>query len=63
MRMFHLVKKVKCQHPNIRCVHGDEIIACGYRRARCLDCGRYLKGDLPEHCWYTGRPHLSAASR
>lgn len=37
----------RCPHANIRGVHGDEIIhAANWRRLNCIDCGRYLDGDL-----------------
>lgn len=29
-----------CQHPNVRGIYGDEIIHSGWRRWRCLDCGK-----------------------
>lgn len=48
----------KCEHINVRCVHGDEIIHSGFRRGRCLDCCRYLK-ELPVTCYVTGKDHLS----
>ena len=48
-----------CQHPEVRCVHGDEIIHRGWRRVACLVCGRSLDRDLPPLCWFTGTPHPS----
>ena len=37
----------RCPHANIRGVYGDEIIfAANWRRLCCIDCGRYLDGDL-----------------
>lgn len=45
-----------CQHKNQRCIHGDEIIQVGFKRARCLDCGQYLT-KLPETYYYTGERH------
>lgn len=32
----------RCPHERQKRIYGDEIIAAGYRRARCLDCGRLL---------------------
>lgn len=49
-----------CKHPDVRCVHGDEIIARGFRRVACRVCGRSLRRDLPRLCWFTGTPHPSA---
>lgn len=37
----------RCPHLNQRGIYGDEIIAAGYNRARCLDCGKLLP-DLPK---------------
>lgn len=48
-----------CQHDNVRCIHGDEIVGSRYRRRRCLDCGAILKGPLPVVCHYTGQIHDS----
>ncbi len=36
----------RCPHETQRGIYGDEIIFAGYRRSRCLDCGRLLP-DLP----------------
>jgi hypothetical protein len=36
----------RCQHPAQLPIYGDEIIAAGWRRARCLICGRLLP-NLP----------------
>ena len=36
----------RCPHEDQRGIYGDEIIAAGWKRARCLDCGRLLP-DLP----------------
>lgn len=47
----------RCQHLNVRCVHGDEINARWGKRRACLDCGRSLPGPLPEICWHTGARH------
>ncbi len=49
----------RCRHEHVRCTHGDEIIARDFRRRVCLDCGRALKGPLPEICYQTGEPHPS----
>ena len=52
----------RCPHARLRCTHGDEIIARGFARAVCRDCGRALKREpLPVMCFYTGEPHLSRA--
>jgi hypothetical protein len=48
----------RCEHENVRCVHGDEIIANRYRRGVCLDCNRSLQ-PLPFMCSWTGKPHPS----
>lgn len=32
----------RCQHERQRGIYGDEIIAAGWHRARCLDCGKLL---------------------
>ncbi len=49
----------RCSHINVRCIHGDEIIAVGYRRSQCFDCDRFLK-PLPGLCSVTGELHPSA---
>jgi hypothetical protein len=54
-----LWKMLRCKHLNVRCVHGEEILATGARRA-CTDCHRYLRGPLPEVCTFTGLRHGSA---
>ena len=46
-----------CKHENKRCIHGDEIIARNWCRVLCRDCGKALKDELPEECYFTGRPH------
>jgi hypothetical protein len=46
----------KCEHKNIRCIHGDEIIAHNWQRSGCLDCFA-LFAELPEQCSVTKRPH------
>ncbi len=48
----------RCQHPERRCIHGDEIVAAGGHRARCLSCGRSLR-ELPLVCTHSGMPHAS----
>lgn len=50
-----------CKHEHTRCVHGDEIMHRGWRRTACLTCGRSLKRPLPEMCWFSRKPHASAA--
>lgn len=49
--------RIFCKHPRVRCTHGDEIIARGFKRRVCLDCNRALDGPLPEPCTVTGRFH------
>jgi hypothetical protein len=41
-----LFKRLRCPHSNLRGIYGDEIIAVGYRRLHCLDCGAYLDGPV-----------------
>jgi hypothetical protein len=50
-----------CKHDEseVRCTHGDEIIARGWRRRACLRCGRSLRGPLPKGCFFTGKTHTS----
>lgn len=38
----------QCPHLNQRGIYGDEIIQAGFKRARCLDCGRLLKKLPPK---------------
>lgn len=45
-----------CQHKNIHCIHGDEIILAGYRRSKCMDCPK-LFDSLPKICTTTKQPH------
>ena len=52
----------RCPHDAIRCVHGDEIIDRNGARRACLDCGRSLKGSLPDLCAVTGRLHPSVVA-
>jgi hypothetical protein len=49
-------KRRACPHPRRRCIHGDEIIAAGYKRSRCMRCGK-LFDDLPAICSVTGETH------
>jgi hypothetical protein len=49
-----------CGHDNVRCIHGDEIIAVGYKRGHCLDCGKWFVA-LPVLCSVTGKPHPGMA--
>ena len=46
----------KCEHARQRCIHGDEIIAVGFKRGVCLDCGK-LQDKLPNPCFVTGKDH------
>jgi hypothetical protein len=58
--LMFLVERVfrpYCPHVRVRCVHGDEILATGGRRVRCLDCGRALDEPLPALCTTTGLAH------
>lgn len=48
-----------CRHKQVRCTHGDEIRGRRYRRRVCLDCGRSLRGSLPDECFFTGEPHAA----
>lgn len=56
-RWWWLLWRHRCAHEHVRCVHGDEIVALGWRRRVCVDCGKPFAGPLPRVCWYTGRPH------
>lgn len=50
----------RCDHDNVRCVHGDEIDVRD-ARAICRSCGKALKKEpLPYICSVTGHPHPSA---
>jgi hypothetical protein len=57
VRWALLVFRPWCRHWNVRCIHGDEIIAANLKRIRCLDCGRSLDGPIPDPCFYTGQAH------
>ena len=57
------LRTLRCGHPQVRCIHGDEIIARGYRRRACVRCGRALRGALPRICSVTGKPHPSTLVR
>lgn len=35
-----------CPHSRLRGIYGDEIIAAGFKRLHCLDCGRLLDGPV-----------------
>jgi hypothetical protein len=35
-----------CPHSRLRGIYGDEIITAGFKRLRCLDCGRLLDGSV-----------------
>ena len=66
MIKFRLFKK-RCEHTNVRCIHGDEVVTTcrgwlrpSFARARCLDCGIALYNHgLPPVCSDTGRPHFT----
>lgn len=57
----------RCEHKNVRCIHGDEIISTvrAWRRptlarVRCLDCGKALYNKpFPIMCYNTGFRHFS----
>lgn len=51
-----LTFRPKCEHLNQRCIHGDEIIFSGYKRAQCLNCKKFLP-TLPTVCSVTGYRH------
>ena len=61
----------RCDHPDIRCVHGDEInnsskgfFRVKFARARCVTCESYLYDhDLPLVCTVTGRSHRQFTPR
>ena len=36
-------KKKDCPHMHVRNIYGDEIIAAGWRRSQCMDCGTFFK--------------------
>lgn len=36
----------KCSHPFTRGVYGDEINQAHGKRLQCMDCGRYINGEL-----------------
>jgi hypothetical protein len=46
----------KCKHERVRCIHGDEILLAGWKRATCLDCPAVFD-SLPEYCSFTLEPH------
>lgn len=53
-----------CPHDDIRCVHGDEILARGGSRAACRKCGRSLKrAPLPDICTVSGERHWTKPNR
>ncbi len=54
---MRLLKRLTCKHEHFRCVHGEEMWASGNKRRACLECDKYLKGSLPEICWYTQQEH------
>jgi hypothetical protein len=39
-------QRCACPHSRLRGIYGDEIIAAGFKRLRCLDCGRLLDGPV-----------------
>ena len=46
-----------CHHKNTRCSHANKILEGNWRSIICIDCGRFLKGDLPYICYFTKLPH------
>ena len=58
MPMPLMFARLRCKHPNARCVHGDEINHRGGARAACLACGRSLPLErMPQRCYYVGTLH------
>lgn len=53
---WRVLERHRCPHPRQRCIHGDEIMAAGYKRAQCLCCGKFLAA-LPVICSVTGETH------
>ena len=43
---FAFAGRGRCPHRNLRGIYGDEIIAVGWWRLQCLDCGQYLYGPV-----------------
>ncbi len=39
-------KRAACPHSNLRGIYGDEIIAAGFKRLWCADCGALLDGPV-----------------
>jgi hypothetical protein len=56
LEALRAVRKPPCLHLNRRCIHGDEIIHVGNKRAQCLNCGKFLD-DLPMFCSISGLLH------
>ena len=56
LKMYGRRMMRRCSHEEIRCIHGDEIIARAYMRSMCLDCGK-LFPELTTVCFYTKKPH------
>lgn len=46
------MKRWTCRHDRLRGIYGDEIIARGWKRSECLDCGKTwdtLPVQRPDH--------------
>lgn len=39
-------KRVRCPHVDVRGIYGYEVIAAGFKRLWCADCGRLLDGPV-----------------
>lgn len=46
IRWWQFRKRAACPHSKLRPIHGDEIVAAGYKRLDCLDCRRLLDGPV-----------------
>lgn len=46
IRWWQFRKRAACPHSRLRGIYGDEIIAAGWKRLSCLDCGRLLDGPV-----------------
>lgn len=46
MRWWEFRKRSRCPHSRLKGIYGDEIIAAGYARLWCRDCGKLLDGPV-----------------
>lgn len=46
IRWWQWRKRARCPHVHVVGIYGDAIIASGWFRIRCLDCGRLLDGPV-----------------